>query len=171
MDILNRLTELAYSHASSMLIPTDHELMATFILLKEDNKFDVVCCPWSNDAEKKRMIMSLGLKIIRDNEPVKAYSFLSECWTSHYAQDEAPRADRPEHDPKRKEMVICAASDGMNRSFRAWEIGRDPQGRCISLASQPAAGTYESWMLDCVDKALQVADMKRDFQDINGTRG
>lgn len=169
MDILNRLTELAYSHASSCLIPTDQELMATFILLKDDNKFDVVCCPWANDQEKKRMIMALGLRIIRDDEPVRAYSFLSECWTSHYAPGETQRADRPQNDPKRREMVICAASDGANHTFRGWEIGRDPQGRCVSLVSQPDGGIYESWMLDCIDKAISVAEMKKVFGD--GTRG
>lgn len=163
MDILDRLTELAYNHASSMLIPTDHELLATFILLKEDNSFDVVCCPWENDKDKKAMIMQLGLKIIRDDKPVKAYSFLSECWTSHYQPGEVSRG-RPMEDPKRKEMVICCASDGAKHDFRSWQIGRDPQGRCVSLASQNNEGIYESWMMDCVDKAIQVAEMKRIFQ-------
>lgn len=170
MDTLDKLTELAYTHASQILIPTDQELMATFFLLKDNNDFDIYGCPWKNDQDKKAMVAKIGFKILGEDEPIVAYSLLSECWTSHYKEGEAKRADRPEHDPKRREVVVCATSDGTEHRMQSWQIGRDAKGRCVSLTSQPQdGGRYESWMLDVVDKALQLAEMKRKLQ--HGTGG
>jgi hypothetical protein len=171
--LLTDLVDLAYKHASQQIIPTTKELLACFLLLKKDNQFDVIGCPWKDDQDKRKTILAIGMKVIKDPEPVIAYSMLSECWTSHYNKDEPKRADRPEHDPKRREAIVCLASNGKERIGRGWVINRDSQGRCVSLTSQPEGLGFESWMLDAIDKAMEVRAIKdkmmEDFRDERAT--
>ena len=157
---LEQLCEVGYDLASKVLITTKDELLSSFTVAKEDGSIDVIHCPWEDDKQKKEMVLTIGHNIITMKEPVSGYCLLSEVWLSHYRLGEAKRADRPEHDPKRREGVVCLASDGEKHLFRAWEIGRDTAGRCVSLTYTESPGAFESWMVEALDQALQMQRVK-----------
>jgi hypothetical protein len=160
MTTLQQLTELGYDLASKFLITTKEQLLSCFTLAKEDGSIDIIHTPWEDDDQKKEMVLTIGRNIISMKEPVSGYCLLSEVWLSHYKLNEAMRADRPENDPKRREGVICLASDGQEHLFRSWEIGRDNAGRCVSLTYTEKDGAYESWMIEALDRALALQRLK-----------
>lgn len=174
MELLDRLTEIAYEMASKKLITTKDELLSMFLLYKGTGQVDVIGCPWHNDQDKQDAVREVGLHMIRSNDPIQAYSLLSECWTSNYTLGEALRADRPEHDPKRQECVICLASDGQEHRFHTWKIGRDRHGFCVSLSGGANQGQQQkSWMIEALDKAMEMRDhmeaMKKEIMDGTGS--
>lgn len=52
--------------------------------------------------------------------------------------------------------VICIASDGTQHKFRSWAIGRDQEGKIVSMAAFAQPLEFESWMIDAIDKALRM---------------
>jgi len=161
---LEQLCEIGYDLASKVLITTKEQLFSSFTLAKEDGSVDVIHCPWADDAEKRETILTIGRTVVTMKEEVTAYCMLSEVWLSHYQPGEAKRG-RPEHDPKRREGVVCLASDGKEHVFRAWEIGRDQSGCCVSLTYTESPGRYESWMVEALDRALEMQRLKRKIVD------
>lgn len=163
MDLIDKLSEHAYSFSSDLLIGTDRQLLAMVTLSRQSTtkpervELEVVGCPWQNDVEKRNMIFELAAQIALSKSPVVAYSFLSECWSATYLDgDQRPRV-AARLAPHRREAVICLASDGAQHRSRCWEIGRDKAGRCTSLAGieMPMTG-FESWILDALDFALNL---------------
>jgi hypothetical protein len=157
---LEHLIEIAYSQAKISLLGTRQQLLTCFVLLREDGA-EIIGTPWNDDAEKRAAILAIGMSIIRSKEPVLAYSMLTECWTSHYKGDEKRRADRPEHDPERREAVLCLASTGTEHKFSSWVIERDAEGRCANLVEHKEPGQFTSRMTNALDKAMELANFKR----------
>lgn len=152
-ETLNKMIDWAYDYASQLMISTKNELLTQFVLMKEDG-FDMVVCPWSNDEEKEKSILLVGLKIIESEETIKAYSMISEVWMLTCQAGKIPE-ERPSQSAHRTEAIVAVASDAEDHLMHCWKIGRDTQGRCVSLAkdTKPVDG-FESWMVDALDRAL-----------------
>jgi hypothetical protein len=138
--ITDSLLDLAEQQARMVLLELKQELMASWVMLGADHKFEIIATPWKNDLEKE-----LSHKMLRAfvrKKQIVAYSFLSEAWVAIAPAGWSPgqpmaEAERPMQRADRKEVVLAFASDGATKEWRVWEIIRDWQEQIITLASRP----------------------------------
>lgn len=154
-DIVDGLVETAYSYASNYLLGTNRELLSMFLLRKTDGTNEIIGTPWANKKEERQMIYAVCERIMASEPPVFAFSLLSEVWMAFRAFDD-PMIPAGEC-PNRRQAISCMASDGTTRRFQAWQIGRDAQGRCVSLAGEEKPREFNSWIIDALDNAMAVA--------------
>lgn len=170
MTELERLTKLAREQAERILLGRKDELLTTFVLVKRDGAVDIVGCPWTNDKEKREMVLGVCMTAIKEN--VVAFSFLSEAWfaTVHTESGELPPpfSPRPADRPDRKEAVIAVVGDGKALELNSWEIIRDADGRCAKLGENQYSKTgFSSWIGDALNRAILVnlADPTGEWRD------
>jgi hypothetical protein len=161
MTTLEDMADLAYKFACDIMVGTDKELMAMFVIMRggeTDQHVDVIGCPFKNDEEKRVMVVNVALEIVEKG--ADAWSFLSESWFARRKQGE-PLGPRPAADPNRQEGVICLASDGKDTQLHTWETKRDSAGKCAELvrySDGEGPQKFESWISVALNKAKKLHD-------------
>lgn len=150
---LENLTETAYKFASHYLVGTKDALMP-IVVLNRGEENDIIGLPFSNEKEKKEMILNVALEVAKKG--CTSWSFMSESWFAHSYRGD-PDKRRPVDRPDRKEGVFCLLSDGKEVKIRSWEIIRNPEGKCVELKVYDAnEGAIESWIAVAINRAKKL---------------
>jgi hypothetical protein len=171
-DVIDFLASAAHDYASGILVGGTRPLMPAICIVRAPQSDDalpveVVGCPWSDDAEKKEMVIKVGKRIAA--EGARAWSFVSEAWTALATKEETEShkvrvrpADRPEQE--RRETVFCLIGLGSAEPVKlwSWDIKREAgEGtKCVGLGSN-AAGVagMESWIGQLLNAAIDFSEM------------
>jgi hypothetical protein len=155
MIALDPLLDSAASGAREILIGTRRELAPIWGLVKEKagapgeiDSLDLGMTPWRDEAEKRILLASMQARI--RTEKIDAYWFVVEAWASRYKAEDLPDPNNPpimpREDPNRREVVVMVACNKAEKRFRAYDIVRDPEGRCVELKEQPREGNITGLM-------------------------
>lgn len=151
---LEEMVATAHKFACDIMVGTKKDLVPMFVI-ERGEKVDVIATPFQDDAEKRTMIINIALEIA--DQGCDCWSFLTESWFAHRTQNE-PLGVRPSEDPKRREGVICIASDGKETMLQSWETKRDAEGNCTELTKYDEGQSFQSWISVALNKAKRLHD-------------
>jgi hypothetical protein len=164
-DVVDFLATAAHDYASGILVGTSKPLMPAICIVRAQEPKDclpveVIGCPWSNDAQKKTMVMKVGKKIA--SEGARAWSFLSEAWTAKATPEEHKEHKvhvRPMDRPDRNETVFCLIGLGSEHPVKlwSWDIVREAgeKSKCLKLSSGACGEPgIESWIAQLLNAAM-----------------
>jgi len=161
-DLLNKLIELAHSHAAAVLLAQKRrELLPTWMLLNAKGEAHIEATPWRDDKEKR--LAEIFMKLQMRKHGTVAYSFVTEAWAAIAPEGWRPGQPRtfpePRKDPTRREMVIALACTADEHRMKSWLIHRNHLEQIFALeedkslvGDEPGKG-FESWLADLLKKS------------------
>ncbi len=109
---------------------TDHEKLPTcfFGADKEDRLHFLLASGWAAQKEFCQLFLRSYFLV----KEIQAYAFASEAWiTDHHSETGTmpQNIPMPSEDPRRREVLICGATDGSRHLHRVFPIRRDRHSR------------------------------------------
>jgi hypothetical protein len=107
------------------------------------------------DGDLQKQLALARVRSIFREHGVKAYAAMAEAWMVQGSTDEpVDTSVRPSQSPRRREVVILSATDGMGAKGRLLGIERDSRGRIRRLVEDPSLA-----MSDDVQLAGRMLDL------------
>lgn len=153
---LDKMIELAYQQARTIMCHMDRPLVPAFLLVNADDTVEVLGCEMGDDRQRAQLASQLKARM-RSSHTI-AYSFVTEAWTAIRTAEELTEGPiRAEDQVDRREIVVALATDGKESRCPSWEIIRDWKGRCIDLALPPFEATerpdsFTGWITQLLEK-------------------
>lgn len=140
-DLVGRLFATAEGFGRKTLLEDNGEVIPLWSIVCDDDSLEVIGTPWQDETEK--VMALLMIKAALRSRRARAYSILSEVWTATWDKDQPKTWKVAGEAPHKKEAMMIIVVTPERHDFKAWEIKRDIEGRCIALVpvDMPAQST------------------------------
>lgn len=131
---LERMIDLAFEHAKTVLIDGDPEstLQPCWSLVNNRGNTAIIVTPFT-DGERSKEMAALALRVTMKATGTIRYTFACEAWMANVRPGEQWDNRMPSQRDDRIEVVMINGADAERSLMKSWEIVRGDTGAVVDL--------------------------------------